>query len=95
MSLDKAEACSKLTTEAACNAATTDRCFWRSMDKAKGACLAADFAEITAFERSGLTVDLPTIPAALTCPGSRAAEFFSCHAHPAAGEPWGCRAMQG
>lgn len=86
MALDKSEACSKLTSEAACNSAITDRCFWRSADKAKGVCLGADFAEVTAFERSGLFVDLPTIPAALTCPGSRAAEFFACHSHPAAGE---------
>jgi hypothetical protein len=42
--------------------------------------------QITAFERSGFLVDLATVPSSMTCPGSKAREFFSCYAHPAPGE---------
>jgi hypothetical protein len=41
--------------------------------------------QITAFERSGFLVDLATVPSSMTCPGSKAREFFSCYAHPAPG----------
>jgi hypothetical protein len=42
--------------------------------------------QVTAFERSGFLVDLATLPSSMTCPGSKAREFFSCYAHPAPGE---------
>lgn len=83
MALDRSEACSKkYTSEAACMTDTKNRCFWSKVDS-RGICLSADYAEITAFERSGFLVDLATLPSSMTCPGSKAREFFSCYAHPA------------
>eukprot|EP00775_Hariotina_reticulata_P013696 gene13696-13818_t len=83
MALDRADSCTKHTAEAACSGDKANRCFWRAVDKSKSVCLGADFAEVSAYERSGYVVDLATVPSSMTCPGSKAADFFACYSHPA------------
>ncbi|KAF8072925.1 hypothetical protein HT031_000585 [Scenedesmus sp. PABB004] len=85
MALDRAAACSGThTTESACAQDAANRCFWRvPPGGGQGICLSADYAEVAAFERSGFAVGAATIPSAMTCPGTKAAQFFACYAHPA------------
>ncbi len=92
MALDRSERCIQHKDTRACAGDSSTRCFWQRASQPAGGqggiCLGADYAEMIAFEASGFAIDAATIPAAMTCPGTRASEFFSCFSHPAPGMPY-------
>ncbi|WIA44039.1 hypothetical protein OEZ86_010409 [Tetradesmus obliquus] len=80
-------------TAAACYKDQANRCYWVRPRDGPQQCQSADYYELLLWTEHNFTADVFTLPAAMTCPGSKAAEFFSCFSRPDVKD--GCQQLPG